>query len=359
MASFKVNGNTVGEGEKTYFIADIAANHDGALSKAIDLIHMASEAGASAVKFQHFQAEKIVSKFGFESLGGQFSHQSKWKKSVHNIYKEAEVAHDWTTSLISAASDANVDFFSSPYDVESIEMLASLNVPAYKIGSGDITWLEIIQKIASYKKPIFIATGASDISDVERACHLLRQDNLDVCLMQCNTNYTGSIENFKYINLNVLRVFKLLYPEFVLGLSDHSPGSTTTLGAVALGASAIEKHFTSDSSCEGPDHAFSMMPEEWREMVDRTRELELSLGKFNKEVEGNEMETVVLQRRSLRAGRDIKKGEFINKVDLVSLRPAPTGSINPYQLEELIGRKACCLIKKGDILTFNNTLLDV
>jgi N-acetylneuraminate synthase len=359
MASFKVNGNIVGEGGKTYFIADIAANHDGSLSKAIELIHMASEAGASAVKFQHFQAEKIVSEFGFESLGGKFSHQSKWKKSVHKIYKEAEVAHEWTSSLISAANDANVDFFSAPYDTESLELLASLNVPAYKVGSGDITWLEIIQKMASYKKPIFIATGASDISDVERVCKLLRKDALDVCLMQCNTNYTGSLENFKYINLNVLKTYRMLYPEFVLGLSDHSPGCATTLGAVALGASAIEKHFTSDSSREGPDHAFSMTPSEWREMVDRTRELELSLGGCNKKIEDNEKETVVLQRRAVRAARDIKEGEVINIVDVVSLRPAPLGSINPYQLAELIGRKACCLVKKGDTLTFNNTVTDV
>ncbi|MDA7441042.1 N-acetylneuraminate synthase family protein [Candidatus Pseudothioglobus singularis] len=359
MASFNVNGNIVGEGGKTYFIADIAANHDGSLSKAIELIHLASDSGASAVKFQHFQAEKIVSKFGFESLGGKYSHQSKWKKSVDEIYKEAEVDHEWTTSLISAANDANVDFFSAPYDFESLELLESLNVPAYKVGSGDITWLEIIEKMASYNKPIFIATGASNLADVDRACNLLSKDNLAVCLMQCNTNYTGSLENFKYINLNVLKVYKLLYPEFVLGLSDHSPGCATTLGAVALGASAIEKHFTSNSSSEGPDHAFSMMPKEWREMVDRTRELELSLGKNSKEIEENEKETVVLQRRSIRAARDIKKGEKINKDDLVSLRPAPAGSFSPYQQQELIGRKTFSLIKKGDILTFNNTLPDV
>ena len=129
----------------------------------------------------------------------------------------------------------------------------------------------------------------------------------DLALLQCNTNYTGSLENFKYINLNVLNTFKNIYPSMILGLSDHTPGHSTVLGAIALGARIIEKHFTDNCEREGPDHKFSMTPKTWKEMVDRSRELESSLGSGIKEIEKNELETVVLQRRSLRLKMISKK----------------------------------------------------
>ena len=134
--------------------------------------------------------------------------------------------------------------------------------------------------------------------------------------MQCNTNYTGSLENFKYIQLNVLKTYRAMYPDMVLGLSDHTPGHATVLGAVALGARMIEKHFTDDINREGPDHAFSMDPHTWREMVNRTRELENALGNGVKKVEENESQTVILQRRSIRLVRDLKEGSLLNANDL-------------------------------------------
>jgi N-acetylneuraminate synthase len=166
---------------------------------------------------------------------------------------------------------------------------------AYKIGSGDITWLGIVDYIASKNKPVLLATGASTIDEVDIAMSTLLNHTKDIVLMQCNTNYTASLENFKYINLNVLKEYSRRYPDTILGLSDHTPGHATVLGAVALGARVIEKHFTDDTTREGPDHKFSMDSDTWRDMVDRTRELENSLGVDIKKVEDNEMETVILQ----------------------------------------------------------------
>jgi len=342
----EIGGRTVGDREPTYFIADIAANHDGELERAVALIHRAAEAGADAAKFQHFRAPKIVSKFGFET-GPQLSHQSKWKRSVFEVYQAASVPWDWTKTLKRACDDAGIHFFSSPYDLEAVDMLEPY-VPAYKIGSGDITWIEALEHIASKGKPVLLATGASNMDEVERAVSAILAINPKLLLMQCNTNYTGSVENFRFVKLNVLGTFAEMYPQLVLGLSDHTPGHAAVLGAVALGARAIEKHFTDDRSREGPDHPFSLDPAAWREMVDRTRELEYALGDGIKIVEPNETDTVVIQRRCLRAARDLQSGTTIEKGDLEALRPAPRDGIFPYEEESTLGRKLRRDLKQGD-----------
>jgi N-acetylneuraminate synthase len=346
MPKLEIAGKTIGDNNPTYFIADIAANHDGSLDRAVALIHLAAEAGADAAKFQHFRAQKIVSKFGFET-GPQLSHQSKWKKSVFEVYQSASVPWDWTSKLKEACDAAGIHFFSSPYDMEAVDMLDEY-VPAFKIGSGDITWIDALEHIARKGKPVLLATGASDLGDVQRAVDAILAINSNLLLMQCNTNYTGSTENFRYVKLNVLETFAAMYPQLVLGLSDHTPGHAAVLGAVALGARAIEKHFTDDRSREGPDHPFSLDPAAWRDMVDRTRELEYAMGDGKKIVEPNEKETVVIQRRCLRAARDLEAGTVIRRGDLEPLRPAPRDGIFPYQENLAIGRKLLRDLKQGD-----------
>ena len=168
--------------------------------------------------------------------------------------------------------------------------------------------------------------------------------------MQCNTNYTGNINNFKFINLNVLKAFRVMYPDLVLGLSDHTPGHATVLGAVALGARVVEKHFTDDMSREGPDHPFSMTPAAWREMVDRTRELELALGSACKQVAGNEQESVVVQRRCLRTSQNLKAGMILSRELIEVLRPAPHDAIFPYEVDKALGMRLRMDISRGQYL---------
>jgi N-acetylneuraminate synthase len=334
----KIDNRIVNSSSQTYFIADIAANHDGDLERAKDLIYLSAEAGADAAKFQHFKAETIVSDKGFKSLGKQESHQASWKKSVYEVYDDASLNMDWTPILKETCDKAGISFFTSPYDLDIVDEVDKY-LQAYKIGSGDITWIEIIEHIAKKNKPVIIASGASSFVDVERAVEKVLSINSQLALLQCNTNYTGSIENFKYINLNVLKTFKKSFPNIILGLSDHTPGHSTVLGAVSLGAKIIEKHFTDNNNLNGPDHSFSMDPKSWREMVERTRELELSLGNGVKEIELNELKTSVLQRRSIRIKRDMKQGEIINKDDLIMLRPCPEDSIAPFEVEKILGLK--------------------
>ena len=336
--------------EPVYFIAEIGSNFDGDLARACDLIHLAEEAGADAAKFQHYTAASLVSEVGFARMGERQAHQSAWKDSVFETYRRASLNREWTEALKEACDDAGLHFMTSPYSIDLVDYVDPW-VPAYKVGSGDITWLEIIDYMAAKGKPVLLATGASTQDEVDRAVAAASRSPGGVVVLQCNTNYTAEFANFAHIHLNVLREYERRYPQAVLGLSDHTRGHATTLGAVALGARVIEKHFTDSNDREGPDHGFAMTPGSWREMVDRTRELEAALGTTIKRIEPNEAGTVVVQRRAVRAARDLELGRVLTRKDLAFLRPCPVGALPPEQGDLLIGRKTVRAIEAGDHFT--------
>lgn len=351
MGSFAVGDRLVGPDQPTYFIADIAANHDGDLERAKTLMTLAKEAGADCAKFQHFQAEHIVSDYGFKALGGQQSHQASWKKSVFEVYQDASLPWEWTKPLAEHAQRIGIEFMSAPYDLDAVDHLDPY-VNAFKVGSGDVNWLEELEHIVSKGKPIIVATGAATLDDVDRVMQLLDQARIPVVLMQCNTNYEGTIENIHHVNLRVLTEYAQRYPNVTLGLSDHTPGHVTVLGAVALGARAVEKHFTDDTSRVGPDHGFSMDPTTWRAMVEDTRMLEAALGDGAKKIEDNETQTVVLQRRCVRAAQDIPAGSQITREHLEVLRPAPREAIPAHEVSAAVGRTAARSIPAGDAIAW-------
>ncbi len=346
----KIGNRVLGPQSPTYFIADVAANHDGVLDKALELMTLAKDAGADAAKFQHFRADHIVSDKGFRELGTQQSHQSTWSKSVYEVYRDASLPWEWTKPLADHAQSIGIDFFTSPYDLEAIDFVDEF-VPAYKVGSGDITWLEAIDHMASKGKPILLATGASTLEEVQRAVATVARHGVPYSVMQCNTNYTGVVENLHHIHLNVLNTYREEFPEAILGLSDHTHGDVTVLGAVAMGARVVEKHFTDDVTHEGPDHHFSMTPTTWSDMVERTRELEAALGSGDKVIADNEQETVVIQRRGLRFARDMAAGEVIQGSDLVALRPATPGIITPDAVDSVVGKTLRDDVVFHDIVT--------
>ena len=349
MKAFKIGTKQIGDGHPLYFIADIAANHDGDIDRAFRLIELAKESGADAAKFQNFKAKTIVSRKGFDTLSGKFSHQSSWKKSVFEIYEDASISYDWTSRIKEKCDEVNIEYFTSPYDFESVDHVDPyLNV--YKIGSGDISWLDIIEYIARKSKPVLLATGASDMEDVERAMKILQQHTDQIVLMQCNTNYTASTENYKYINLNVLNTYRRLYPDVILGLSDHTHGHATVLGSIAYGARVFEKHFTDDNGREGPDHKFAMNPISWREMVNASNELYLSLGDGIKRVEENEKDTAIVQRRALRYANAVAAGQVIKETDLIVVRPIPENGIPPYMKNQIIGKVLSVNVEADELL---------
>src|SRR5580692_5853738 len=349
MTTLKLGSKIVGSDWPAYFVADISANHDGNLERAKRLIQLCAQAGANAAKFQNFRARSIVSEKGFRALGPQLSHQSKWNKSVFQVYQEASLPWEWTPILKQECASCSIDYFSAPYDLEAVYMLDP-HVEIFKIGSGDITWPEMLSHVAQKQKPVLLATGASDIAEVRCAVEQILAINPRLVLMQCNTDYTGSVEGFRHIHLRVLDTYRSMFPGVVLGLSDHTPGHATVLGAVALGARVIEKHFTDDNGRDGPDHPFSMTPSSWREMVDRTRELEYALGASRKFVAENEQQTVVVQRRCLRATADLKAGTILEEEMLEALRPAPKDAVMPFELSRVIGRKLIRDVTQGEHL---------
>jgi N-acetylneuraminate synthase len=350
---FKIQDQWIGPGHPTYFIADIAANHDGDLERAKMLIRLAKEAGADAAKFQNFDAPKIVSDYGFRSMGGQVSHQATWKKSVVEVYRAASIPFEWTMTLMEECEEVGIDYFSSPYDFAAIDFLDPY-VPVYKAGSGEIDWIEALERMAGKGKPFFVATGASTIGEVQRAVHAILKINKQLVLMQCNTNYTASPNNYDHLHINVLKTYASMFPDVILGLSDHTHAVAPVLAAVTLGARVIERHFTDSNDRAGPDHKFAMDPDKWAHMVEETRILERALGSSDKFIAGNEQETAVVQRRCLRAARDIKAGEILTRDMIDVLRPATPGAIKPHEIPNVVGTKALTDMPMGKELRWTD-----
>lgn len=339
--------------EKTYFIADIAANHDGSLQRAIELIYRAAEAGADAAKFQNFKAETIVSSRGFAELGEKLTHQSKWEKDVVDVYRDAELPIEWTDDLIKACTDVGIDYFTAPYDLEFISYFAE-KMPFFKIGSGDISWRDSLESIAATGLPVMLATGASSLSDVQSAAKIFLKAKSPLVIMQCNTNYTGELNNFNFLNLNVINQYKEMFKGCGLGLSDHTPGHVAVLGAVTLGARFVEKHFTDDKMRIGPDHGFSLDPIDWALMVRETRILESALGDGLKKVEENEIDAQIVQRRALRYAADHNKGHIVKHSDLISLRPKPLNGISPMDISKVVGKVLTVDVEGDQLVNIND-----
>ena len=352
--SFTIGNREIGHDFQTLFIADIGANHDGDLDRALRLIDQAHAAGAEAVKFQHFTAKTIVSQRGFDIVGPT-AHQKDWIKPVYEVYQDATINLNWTSILSQHCKELDVIFMSTPYDFALCDHLDPY-VKCYKVGSGDINWIDLLAHIASKNKPIFLSTGASTLQDVVNAHDAISFSQQGICILLCNTDYAGSLDIYRHINLRVLQTYAECFPRAVLGLSDHTSTLTTALGAVALGARVIEKHFTDDNNRVGPDHGFAITAKSWREMVERTRELELSLGLNEKIVEDNEKSSFIVQRRSICASRDLKKGTILSLSDLEVLRPCPPGAAPPSALSLLHGQKLDRDILSGEPILLSDLI---
>ena len=384
--SLKIGNHIVGVDHSVYFIADIASNHNGDLGHAKELIHACAESKVDAVKMQNFNAETIVSDFGFKNLDVVKTHQSAWKTSVFDSYKAASIPFEWTLELKELTEKLEMDYFTSPYSLE-LSKAVEPYISAFKLGSGDITWHEQIKLMSSFSKPLLIATGASNLEEVKKAMNVALEISNNIILMQCNTNYTANKkedisstkERFSNINLKVLETFSKIWPKVSLGLSDHTHGDLTVLGAVGLyNCSVVEKHFTLDNTKIGQDHSFSMMPDEWLSMVENTETLkkeikksdsfeercqkikniakdgeflDLIIGDGVKKLSENEENTVIVQRRSIRAKRDLSAGIIITNEDLEVLRPCPKDAFPPHRKNEIIGKKLKRDLPKGDYFT--------
>jgi sialic acid synthase SpsE len=344
----KFGSTNVGIGNKTYFIAEIGANFDGSLDKAKKLCDAALEAGANCAKFQSFISEKIVSRKGFEKMNLKGVHGT-WGRSVSDVFKDAEFPRDWHHLIKEHCDNIGIHFSTSPYDFEAVDLCVNLDLPFIKIGSGEITWLEMIHRIASTQKPIILATGDATLAEIDDAINvIISTGNKNLVLLQCITNYPSMIES---ANINVLKTYKSAF-DVLTGYSDHSAGDVVILGATALGGCVVEKHFTLNKKDIGPDHPHSMDVTEFKLMIERVRQLEMALGSTRKFVVEEELETVIVQRRGLYAAKTIPKGKIIENSDIIELRPAL--GILPKYKRTIIGQVSQTDISEGEPIYWEN-----
>lgn len=319
--------------KKVFIIAEAGVNHNGSIELAKELIDKASESGADAVKFQSFKAERLVTK---SAQKAEYQEETTGKEeNQFEMIKRLELDYEKHEELIGYCKSKDIMFLSSPFDLESIDLLNNLGLEIFKIPSGEITNLPYLRKIGLLKKKVILSTGMSTLGDIEKALEILRKGGtMDVTVLHCNTEYPTPMKD---VNLNAMNTIKEAF-KVEVGYSDHTLGIEVPIAAVALGATVIEKHFTLDKNMEGPDHRASLEPNELKELVKCIRNIEIALGDGLKKLTESEAKNITIVRKSIVAGRNIKKGEAFTIENLEIKRPG--NGISPMKLDEVIGKLA-------------------
>jgi len=318
-------------------------NHNGSVELAKQLIDKASEAGADAVKFQSFKAEKLVTKGAKKAEYQEVATGNI--DSQFNMLKRLELDYDKHDELIQHAKSKGIMFLSSPFDLESIDLLDRLGLEIFKIPSGEINNLPYLRKLGNLNKKIILSTGMATLSEIEAALDILRGNGTsDIIVLHCNTEYPTPIEDVNLMAMNTIKnAFKV-----EIGYSDHTLGIEVPIAAVALGASVIEKHFTLDNTMEGPDHRASLEPDELKKMVDAIRNIEKALGNGVKKPSNSDKKNKDMARKSIVAQLVIKKGEMFTEDNLDIKRPG--NGISPIRWDEVIGKVAKIDFKEDELI---------
>lgn len=315
---------------RVFVIAEAGVNHNGDMKIAKQLIDAASVAGADAVKFQTFKAEKIVCK-NAKKAGYQLETTDQ-SETQFDMLKKLELTEQMHNELIEYCNKKKIMFLSTPFDLESIKLLSKLGMQIFKIPSGEITNLPYLREIARQQKKVILSTGMSSMEEVKAAVAVLKENGAeDITLLHCNTQYPTPVQD-----VNLLAMVKMREELGIpVGYSDHTQGTEIPIAAAALGAAVIEKHFTLDKNMEGPDHKASLEPDELRQMVEGIRRVEFALGDGIKQMSESEKTNAVIARKSIVAAMNIKKGEIFTEANLTTKRPG--NGISPMRWDEFMG----------------------
>lgn len=330
---------------KTLIIAEAGVNHNGSVDLAKEMIDVAKNAGVDYIKFQTFKSERLVSVYAQKA-----NYQKKTtgsKEGQFEMIKKFELDIQAHKELISYCKKVGIIFISTPFDLESIELLYDLGVEFYKIGSGEITNYPYLRKIASKKLPVILSTGMSDLTDVEKALNVLLENGLkrdDVTLLHVNTEYPTPMED---VNLKAMLTLKEAFKTKV-GYSDHTLGIEIPIAATALGAKVIEKHFTLDRCLPGPDHKASLEPDELKAMVHAIHNVEKALGNGIKRPSPSEEKNISVARKSIVANQKIKRGEVLSEENITTKRPG--NGISPMEWNKILGRTAIKDFNPDDLI---------
>lgn len=343
----KIEDRIISNDSPAFIIAEVGANHNGDLKLAKKCIDAAALCGVDAVKFQTYTTEELLShKEAIVTIGQNGEITQTLKELFDNVTLKREIHKE----IYDYAKSKGLICFSTPFSVEGVAFLEELDNPIYKIASSDVNYVDMLEVIGATKKPVFLSTGKCTLPEMDMAIELLQKSGTtDLCLLHCVANYPSKMEN---MNLNVIKTLKQMYPEFIIGFSDHSLGITASLGAVCFGAKIIEKHFTIDKNLDGPDHWFSMDPNDMKNLVIGIRDLEVAFGTQRKILAQNEVPEKYWATRSLHINKDLKAEDIINKEDLDMLRPGY--GISPFDRDKVIGIKLAKDIEKGTVLEWTH-----
>lgn len=319
--------------KKVFIIAEAGVNHNGSIELAKKLIDKAAEAGADAVKFQSFKAESLVTKTAKKAKYQETA--TGTAENQFQMIKKLELDYEKHGELMNYCQEKGIMFLSSPFDLESIDLLHKLELEIFKIPSGEITNLPYLRKIGKLKKKVILSTGMSTLGDIEQAFEILRENGTDdITVLHCNTEYPTPMKD---VNLNAMNTIRDAF-KVEVGYSDHTLGIEIPIAAVALGATVIEKHFTLDKTMEGPDHRASLEPDELRAMVKAIRNIEIALGDGLKKLTESESKNKDIARKSIVASQNIKKGEIFTEENLTVKRPGD--GISPMNWDQVLGKIA-------------------
>ena len=320
---------------KVLIIAEAGVNHNGDIDIAKKLVDVAAEFGADIVKFQTFKSENCVSK---NAQKAEYQLQTTdSQESQLDMIRKLELDTKTHHILIDYCKQKNIEFLSTPFDIESVGLLHNLGLRIFKIPSGEITNLPYLREIGKLNQQVILSTGMANLGEIESAIEVLVDSGTkreNITLLQCNTEYPTP---FADVNLKAMKSLKKAF-RLPVGYSDHTPGIAIPLAAVGMGAKVIEKHFTLDKNMEGPDHKASLEPHELKAMVQGIREIELALGDGIKRTSQSEAKNKPIARKSIVANCAIKKGEILSESNLYTKRPA--GGISPMEWDKVIGTKA-------------------
>ena len=336
----KIGHQKFDKASSTFIIAELSANHGGSLEVALETVRAAKRAGADAIKLQTYKPETITlrsDKEDFVVSGGTI-----WDgRTLYDLYQEAHTPWEWHQEIFECAEQEGLVCFSSPFDKSAVDFLETLNVPAFKIASFEITDIPLIKYAASKGKPMILSTGIATLEDIELALSACRESGAtEIALLKCTSSYPAPIEQ---ANLRMIQEFERRF-DVVPGLSDHTLGATVPILSVAMGAKIIEKHFILDKSLGGPDASFSLDEGEFKEMVDAVRLAEKALGQVSFELTEKQKQGRSFSR-SLYVSKDIKKGEIFTEENLRSVRPG--FGAHPKHLNDIIGKKAATDLQAG------------
>ena len=325
---------------ETYLIAELSANHGHSLEIAIETVNAAAACGADAIKIQTYTADTITIDCDNEYF--QIKHGTIWDgTTLYKLYKEAYLPWEWHLPIQQAAHNLGMDFFSTPFDHTAVELLERLNVPIYKIASFEINDIPLIELVASKMKPLIISIGIATLAEIDEAVSACkRMGNNDITLLKCTSSYPAPVEEANLLTIpNLAATFGVRS-----GLSDHTLGTAVAIGAIALGARVIEKHFILNREVQSADASFSMLPSEFKQLSEGIRVVEKALGKVTYELSEKIKKNKEFSR-SLFIAENVKKGEVFNQKNLRSVRPG--FGLHPRYLKDLIGQKASMDLSKG------------